>query len=416
MKTVLFMAALLAVYPLADANGQTRLSSLVNPFIGASTSMKLAGSSHGLGKTFPGATTPFGMAQVSPQTITGGDNGSGYSYEHQTIEGFAMTQMSGIGGYGDLGNFLVIPTTGGRMYTLASREGSSIPGWRTRLDKQSERAQAGYYTVRLPDYGITAECTATPHCGFLRFTYPESDTSRIMIDLARRVGGTAAVEDLRVTDDHTIEGWMQCTPDGGGWGDGAGNARYTVYFHAEFSQPLTNYGYWTATIPDTASRHVKDVMTDRYLKRIADARVVQMGCEAHGRHIGFYTQFPTSAGQQLTLKVGLSFVDIEGARRNFQAEAAAISFDEARERATRLWDDALAKVTITGGTTTSDGNCSTVTAAACSETLPYPSSPTHGPREYAVTMAKRPCNTLSTAHVSSEMILSTILLATRVFR
>src|SRR5580692_10717204 len=79
----------------------------VNPFIGASTNAAKAGASHGLGKTFPGAATPFGLVQVSPNTITGGDNGSGYSYEHTSIEGFAMTQLSGVGWYGDLGNFLV---------------------------------------------------------------------------------------------------------------------------------------------------------------------------------------------------------------------------------------------------------------------------------------------------------------------
>lgn len=88
------------------------LSDYVNPFIGASTNVGDAGTYHGLGKTFPGATTPYGMVQVSPNTITGGDNGSGYSYEHQTLEGFAFTQMSGIGWYGDLGNFLVMPSTG----------------------------------------------------------------------------------------------------------------------------------------------------------------------------------------------------------------------------------------------------------------------------------------------------------------
>ena len=83
---------------------EVHFSDYVNPFIGASTNTEAAGAYHGLGKTFPGATTPFGMVQVSPNTITGGDNGSGYSYEHETIEGFAFTQMSGIGWYGDLGN------------------------------------------------------------------------------------------------------------------------------------------------------------------------------------------------------------------------------------------------------------------------------------------------------------------------
>jgi putative alpha-1,2-mannosidase len=78
----------------------------VNPFIGASTSIGKAGVYHGLGKTFPGAATPFGMVQLSPNTITGGDNGSGYSYEHTTIEGFAFTQMSGVVGMGTWEIFL----------------------------------------------------------------------------------------------------------------------------------------------------------------------------------------------------------------------------------------------------------------------------------------------------------------------
>lgn len=101
---------------------EVHFSDYVNPFIGASTNTEAAGAYHGLGKTFPGATTPFGMVQVSPNTITGGDNGSGYSYEHETIEGFAFTQMSGIGWYGDLGNLLVMPTVGD-LRTNSGKEG-----------------------------------------------------------------------------------------------------------------------------------------------------------------------------------------------------------------------------------------------------------------------------------------------------
>ena len=102
----------------------------VNPFIGASTSGGAAGVYHGLGKTFPGATTPYGMVQVSPNTITGGDNGSGYSDEHKTIEGFALTQMSGVGWFGELGNFLVMPTTG-ELYKVAGKEYGSIKVYRS---------------------------------------------------------------------------------------------------------------------------------------------------------------------------------------------------------------------------------------------------------------------------------------------
>ena len=116
------------------------LSSYVNPFVGASTNTELAGASHGLGKTFPGATAPFGMVQVSPNTITGGDNGPGYSYEHTTIEGFAFTQMSGIGWYGDLGNFLVMPTIGD-LHTFAGTEDKPEEGYRSRYDKSTEKAR-----------------------------------------------------------------------------------------------------------------------------------------------------------------------------------------------------------------------------------------------------------------------------------
>lgn len=127
----------------------------VNPFIGASNDVDASGTYHGLGKTFPGAATPFGMTQLSPQTIHGGDNGSGYSYEHRTIEGFSMTQMSGVGWFGDLGNFTVMPTTD-KLVTFAGKEGTSTEtaGWRSAYDKDSEVARANYYGVRLTDYDI----------------------------------------------------------------------------------------------------------------------------------------------------------------------------------------------------------------------------------------------------------------------
>src|SRR5690606_20663813 len=198
-----------------------------------------------LGKTFPGATTPYGMVQVSPNTITGGDNSPGYSDEHRTIEGFAFTQMSGVGWYGDLGNFLVMPTTG-TLHTIAGKEDGSLQGYRSPYDKQRETARAGYYAAHLGRYDIKVEATAAPHSGMLRFTFPENRQSRIQIDLARRVGGTSVEQYVQKADDHSIRGWMRCTPEGGGWGDGDGKADYTVYFYARFDKPLKNYGVWSA--------------------------------------------------------------------------------------------------------------------------------------------------------------------------
>ena len=264
----------------------------VNPFIGASTSTSAAGVYHGLGKTFPGATTPYGMVQVSPNTITGGDNSPGYSYEHTTIEGFAFTQMSGVGWFGDLGNLLVMPTTG-PLQKIAGREDGSIGGYRSHYDKATETARAGYYSALLTDYGIRAESSATPHCGILRFTFPEGEQSRIQIDLARRVGGTAERQYIEVVDKHTIAGWMKCTPATGGWGNGEGQADYTVYFYAQVDKPMENYGFWRADIPDDWVRKRDEVVSVPYLQRVAAAPVVTGIDRIEGRHIGFYTEFGT---------------------------------------------------------------------------------------------------------------------------
>ena len=328
------------------------LARWVNPMIGASSSVDAAGVYHGLGKTFPGAATPFGMVQVSPNTITGGDNGSGYSDEHRTIEGFAMTQMSGIGWNGDLGNFLVMPTVaeeGIPLQTIAGKEDGSIMGWRSAYDKKSETAQAGYYSVVLSRYQVKTECTATTHCGFLRFTFPENTTSRIQIDLARRVGGTADEESVEVLNDSTFCGRIVCTPDGGGWGDGQGQARYTVYFYATLSVPLDNYGFWCADIPDDWSRHCDDVVSERYLRRVAEAAVIRGESSCSGKHVGFFVEFPTRRNEEVVLKVALSYVDVEGARRNYFAEGAGRTFDKARADAYTRWNEELSKVKVEGG-------------------------------------------------------------------
>ena len=328
--------------------GSRTLLSYVNPFIGASTNTDVAGVYHGLGKTFPGAATPFGMVQVSPNTVTGGDNGSGYSYEMKTIEGFAMTQMSGVGWYGDLGNFLVMPTTG-PLRKIAGKEDGSIEGWRSGYDKSTETASPGYYSVNLTDYGIKVECSATPRCGILRFTWPESDISRIQVDLARRVGGTSEEQYVKIVDDHTIEGWMRCTPETGGWGDGAGKALYTVYFHAELDRPWGSTGFWCADIPDDWTRKRRDVTSRQYLERVEQAPVFTDLTEIGGKHVGFYTEFPTGRAEETVLKVGISFVDVDGARNNFKQEIEAKDFETVRSEAERAWNDQFSKIIVSGG-------------------------------------------------------------------
>jgi predicted alpha-1,2-mannosidase len=319
------------------------LADEINPLIGASTSVVL-----GEGKTFPGAATPFGLVQLSPDTITGGDNGPGYSYEHKTIEGFSFTHMSGIGWYGDFGNFLVMPTTG-RLKTERGINDSG-DGYRSRFSHDTEIAQAGYYAVTLDDYGIRTEATAAPHAGILRFSFPQNGQSRVQIDLARRIGGTSTRQYVKVVDDHTIQGWMKCPPEGGGWGDGVGKANYTVYFYAQFSRSITNCGVWSAEIPAGWTRKREDIESQRYRDVVAAAKILE-GCkEMEGDHLGFFSEFATRDKEQVLVKAGISFVDLAGAKENLEHDIPGWDFDAVRAQATALWKKALANVSVKGGT------------------------------------------------------------------
>ncbi|HZI31713.1 MAG TPA: GH92 family glycosyl hydrolase, partial [Candidatus Binatia bacterium] len=335
-------AALVAGEFSAQAGRPELLVDDVNPMIGASTDDK-----RWPGKTFPGADTPFGLVQLSPDTITGGDNGPGYTYENTTIQGFSFTHMSGVGWYGDLGNFLVMPTTGPlrTYYGETDKPGS---GYLSRFSHATETAQAGYYAVTLGDYHIRAEMTAAPRAGILRFTFPKSDESRIQIDLARRVAGTSTRQCIKVVDDHTIEGWMKCPPSGGGWGWGGGGADYKVYFYAQFSKPLKKFGVWSANVP---KKDRSDIGNREFRDAVTHAKVFD-GCrELEGGHLGFFSEFPTKADEPVLLKSGISFVSIAGARENLQHDIPGWNFDRVRQQARGLWAKALSDVAVQGGTT-----------------------------------------------------------------
>ena len=309
----------------------------VDPFIGTGSQ----------GKTFPGATTPAGMVQLSPDTITGGDNGSGYRHYHHTIQGFSFTHMSGVGWYGDLGNFLVMPTTG-PLKTYYGETDHPGTGYLSRFSNATEEAQAGYYAVTLEDYQIRAEATSAPHSGILRFTFPENSQSRIQIDLARRVGGTSLHQSVKVIDDHTIEGFIECTPKGGGWGHGAGRANYTVYFHAEFSKPFKNFGVWNADLPP--GNYQDALERPAFIEACQNAKVIPSCREMEGQHLGFYGEFSTRSDEVILLKTGLSFVSLDGARKNIAAEIPRFDFDQVRKQARQSWADALGRITVEGGT------------------------------------------------------------------
>jgi predicted alpha-1,2-mannosidase len=333
-------------------------SSFINPLIGASTSSLL-----GEGKTFPGPTTPFGMVQLSPDTITGGikgpgyeydgDSAPGYSYEQGTIEGFSFTHMSGVGWYGDFGNLQLMPTTG-PMKLDSGRPGHPGEGWRSAYQHANERAEANYYAVKLDDYGIQVELTSAPRSGILRLHYPKANSPRIQLNLARRIGGTSTRQYVRVADRRAIEGWMRCPPAGGGWGNGQGKVNYTVFFRMEFSIPLERFGVWQIDVPDDAFpvRHglaTSYFQSEQFRELVRNGKVLD-GCrEFDGNHIGFFADFPSLvSGGVLTIKSAISFVSIEGARKNLAHDISGWSFEEVRARGRDLWDHALSCIEIEG--------------------------------------------------------------------
>ena len=144
--------------------------------IGASTNTDVAGVYHGLGKTFPGATTPFGMVQLAPDTDAGG---TGYFYGRNSLMGFSHMHKSGSGGGSDFQDILFLPVTGDAWVapdTLMNQ-------YRTPFSHEDELSSPGYYSVRLPEFGIRAELAATSRCGMHRYTYPEGSDNRLLIDL-----------------------------------------------------------------------------------------------------------------------------------------------------------------------------------------------------------------------------------------
>ncbi len=293
-------------------------------------------------RTYPGPCWPFGMAQPGPDNITGWDYTNGYSWDLRYIEGFSMMRMSGVGWFGDFGNFQVMPTTGPlqtyRGICLNRHGEGSTNGWHSEFFHRDETILPGCYAVLLHRYNIRAELTATRHCGMMRFTFPQHDLSRVQIDLARRIGGTSSQQEVRVVGDSAIEGWMRCGPEGGGMGNGAPkDLKYTVYFHAEFSQPLDACGVWEVHFPDGLKRDREFIESAEYADYCRNAAVHPGRKQARGQHLGFYTEFPTEKNHQVLLKVGLSFVDLAGARNNLRTELDHWDFDRVRRELAEQW-------------------------------------------------------------------------------
>lgn len=184
----------------------------------------------------------------------------------------------------------------------------------------------------------------------MRFTFPENNRSRIQVDLARRIAGASERQYLRVVDENTIEGWIRCTPNEGGWGNGKGQVKYTLHFYGQFSKPLKDYGFWTADIPDDWERKRDDVLSTEYQVRLSEAKVIRGESALEGKSIGFFTEFASQKDEQVTLKVGISYVDLQGAKNNYKAEIADKDLDKVRKEAYDSWNKELGRIKISGGT------------------------------------------------------------------
>ncbi len=300
---------------------------LVDPTIGTVGGGQRT-SVHGGGKTHPGACYPSGMVQLSPDTVTGGDNGTGYNYCHNTIEGFSFNHMSGIGWYGDLGNLQIMPIVGeGAFRSGSNRE---VPfaggmGWKSAFDHRNEVARPGYYSVLLDRYAIRCEATVSCHTGQLRFTYPPDGDCGLIFNFSRRIAGRAAVQDIRV-EGQTITGRITCDHRLGGFGRGAGNIDYQFYFCLELSAPIRSAQFF------------------EWEQFCAPGETAHSGMDVH-----LLVRLGDTGGQPVLIRCGISYTDAAGAANNLRQECPTFDFDGMAARTAAAWADALSCVDVQGG-------------------------------------------------------------------
>jgi predicted alpha-1,2-mannosidase len=282
---------------------------LADPFLGVD----------GGGNTVPGAAVPFGFVELSPATEY--PNTSGYSSRGRIL-GFAHTHVSGTGGDSKYGNFRVIPTAG------------ALTVGNLAFAKSDERAAPGYYAVRLrQDHGVVlAELTASRLVGVSRFTFPAGAEGNVILDVTAHtlLAQKATHAEATILDDRHVAGSASFT---GGWNP----APYTLYFYAEFDRPALRVGTWTAVAGAwqlDSARHVEGDQTRDYRSRL-----------------GTFATFGGDGGDVVELKLAVSFVGIDKARRNL-AEEAPGDFAATRAAAERAWNDVFSRIRIEGGSET----------------------------------------------------------------
>ncbi len=267
----------------------------VNPMIGTD----------GHGHTYPGASVPFGMVQLSPDAgIRGWDWCSGYHYSDTVIVGFSHTHLSGTG-CADLGDILFLPTVGSDAL-------DSLP--HSAFSHEHESASPGYYSVELLTHQIKVELTATERVGFHRYTFPKADSAVVVVDLGYGNDDTPMETMVTVENPTTISGYRISS----GWAK-----KQYIYFVAEFSEPF-------------ASREL-----------VKDGQRQDNQDEVSGKTTKALLRFNTVTFESpLLIKVAISPVSVEGARRNLNQEIPGWDFDGVRQTAAAAWQQELQKVKI----------------------------------------------------------------------
>jgi len=285
----------------------------VNPFLGTDF----------FGHTFPGASLPYAMVHLSPDINTQGWTfASGYAYSESSIMGFSHLHWNGVGMVNG-GEILLMPTVGDKLQVVPGPLNDPDKGYRSRFDHSSESASPGYYSVFLKDYNIKAELTSTRRAGFHRYTFPESNSSKIILDVGHQIGSGSKEEssELKISDNNCIEGTKA-------------GALGKIYFVAEFNKPFAYYGTFDAgyQTPESGGS----------LWPYKDGE--------DGGNIGAFVYFRTSENEQILVKVGISYTSIEGARRNLKEEIPDWDFDRIRKNARAEWSKELSRIKIEGAT------------------------------------------------------------------
>lgn len=280
----------------------------------------MIGNSDSRWMQFPGPAMPFGMVKLSPDN-QGNVWRGGYEYKINQIIGFSHIHSWTMGG------LLTMPVTG-PLKIKPGEENEPDSGYRSRINHKNEKASLSYYSVLLDDYNIKAELTSTTRTGFQRYTFPKSDSSRILFDLENGSEYPYEVRwaSISKVSDYEIEGFSTQSSY-----DEPTNLLndYTVYFVARVDKPMKSFGTWVNGYVDTTSSI------------------------CWGRHdIGAFMNFDTEEGEIIQLKTAISYVSIEQARKNLEVESGGFgwNFDAVRKYAVNEWRKILSTIEIEGGT------------------------------------------------------------------